>query len=212
MNVKFFIKSTPLHDQRQILKKFCNSINGGNINAVVEVADVYKDCDVAVIFGSWKKSPKKKWKQMLKHHFLKREVIDSHRGKLIVIETPLLGRTISENGLHSHYRVGLNHFMRGLADFKNTNSKPDRFEKLNIPIKPWRKSGDHILIVGQNLHDASLFGIDFVVILMSSEYPPQKGCKLVSTLPLQNGNPNLFMTNFDNSNCSSSSRQESNST
>ena len=161
MNVKFFIKSTPLHDQRQILKKFCNSINGGNINAVVEVADVYKDCDVAVIFGSWKKSPKKKWKQMLKHHFLKREVIDSHRGKLIVIETPLLGRTISENGLHSQYRVGLNHFMRGLADFKNTNSKPDRFKKLNIPIKPWRKSGDHILIVGQNLHDASLFGIDF---------------------------------------------------
>ena len=70
MNVKFFIKSTPLHDQRQILKKFCNSINGGNINAVIEEADVYKDCDVAVIFGSWKKSPKKKWKQMLKHHFL----------------------------------------------------------------------------------------------------------------------------------------------
>ena len=51
--------------------------------------------------------------------------------------------------------------------------------------------------------------VNFVVILMSSEYPPQKGCKLVSTLPLLKGNPNLFIINFDNSNCSSSSRQES---
>tara|TARA_B100001057_G_scaffold496489_1_gene598113 strand:+ start:3526 stop:4419 length:894 start_codon:yes stop_codon:yes gene_type:complete len=161
MNVRFYRKSTPLAKQRDILVNFCQKINDGEVNAIVEDADRYIDCDVAVIFGSWKKSPKKKWKMMLAHHFLKAEIVNEHRGKLIVIETPLLNRTISDDGLHDQYRVGLNHFMRGLADFKNTNSKPDRFNKLNIDVKPWRKSGDHVLIVGQNLFDASLFGIDF---------------------------------------------------
>ena len=155
MKINFFLKSTPLNYQRQILLDFADSIGGNCIKS-----EGYEECDVAVIFGSWKKSPKKKWKLMLQHHFTKVDVVENHRGKpLIVIETPLLGRTISDE--HKEYRVGLNHFMRGLADFNNKNSKPDRFNKLGLKIKPWRKKGDHVLIVGQNMFDASLFGIDF---------------------------------------------------
>lgn len=140
------------------MRKFCESVNGQMTNS-----DDYKKCEIAVIFGSWKKTPKKKWKLMLAHHFLKNDIVDKHDGKLIVLETPLLGRTITDQ--HQYYRVGLGHFMRGLADFKNKNSKPDRFKKLNLKIKPWRNKGDHVLIVGQNLYDASLFGIDFIMWL-----------------------------------------------
>ena len=155
MKINFFLKSTPLNYQRQILLDFADSIGGNCIKS-----EGYEECDVAVIFGSWKKSPKKKWKLMLQHHFTKVDVVENHRGKpLIVIETPLLSRTISDK--HDNYRVGLNHFMRGLADFNNKNSKPDRFKKLGIKIKPWRNKGEHVLIVGQNMFDASLFGIDF---------------------------------------------------
>ena len=155
MLINFFLKSTPLHDQREILKDFAHSIGGNCIKS-----EGYEECDVAVIFGSWKKSPKKKWKLMLQHHFTKKHIVDNHKGKpLVVIETPLLGRTITDN--HEYHRVGLNHFMRGLADFKNENSPSDRFKELGLKIKPWRKKGDHILIVGQNMYDASLFGIDF---------------------------------------------------
>jgi len=155
MSALFFIKSTPLNYQRQILMNFAESVGGKTTNS-----ENYKECDIAVIFGSWKKAPKKKWKLMLQHHFTKNDIIENHRGKpLIVIETPLLNRKISD--IHGEYRVGLNHFMRGLTDFKNENSKPDRFKKLGIKIKPWRNKGHHILIVGQNLFDASLFGIDF---------------------------------------------------
>ena len=155
MSILFFIKSTPLHFQRQILMDFADSVGGK-----VTKSENYKECDIAVIFGSWKRTPKKKWKLMLQHHFTKNDIVEKHRGKpLIVIETPLLSRTISE--LHDNYRVGLNHFMRGLTDFNNKNSKPDRFKKLGIKIKPWRNKGDHVLIVGQNMFDASLFGIDF---------------------------------------------------
>ena len=50
-----------------------------------------------------------------------------------------------------------------------------------------------------------------VVILISSGKPPQNGCRLVSTLPLSKLNPNLFITYFDNSNCSFLLRNESNS-
>ena len=155
MLINFFLKSTPLHDQREILKDFAHSIGGNCIKS-----EGYEECDVAVIFGSWKKSPKKKWKLMLQHHFTKNSIVENHKDKpLIVIETPLLGRTITDN--HEYHRVGLNHFMRGLADFKNENSPSDRFKKLGLKIKPWRKKGDHILIVGQNMYDASLFGMDF---------------------------------------------------
>ena len=168
MKVLFFLKSTPLNNQRDILKSFCESLKGLSwvrqiIDVDVSIKDEYEQCDVAVIFGSWKKAPKKKWKILMAHHFVKNDIVDRHRGRLIIIETPLLGRTISENGLHSQYRVGLNHFMNGLGDFKNENSKPDRFNNLNLKIKPWRKwkPDSHVLIVGQNLFDASLFGIDF---------------------------------------------------
>ena len=155
MLANFFIKSTPMNYQRQILYDFANSVNG-----TISTSENYKECDVAVIFGSWKKSPKKKWKIIQQHHFTKNDIVEKHRDKpLIVIETPLLGRTITQE--HEYHRVGLNHFMRGLADFKSNNSKPDRFNKLGLKIKPWRNKGDHILIVGQNMFDASLFGIDF---------------------------------------------------
>ena len=155
MLINFFLKSTPLDYQRTILKDFAQSIGGNCIKS-----EGYEECDVAVIFGSWKKTPKKKWKIMLQHHFTKVNIVENHRDKpLIVIETPLLGRTITDK--HDYHRVGLNHFMRGLTDFKNENSPSDRFEKLGLKIKPWRKKGDHVLIVGQNMNDASLFGIDF---------------------------------------------------
>ena len=92
---------------------FAHSIGGNCIKS-----EGYEECDVAVIFGSWKKSPKKKWKLMLQHHFTKNNIVENHRDKpLVVIETPLLGRTITDQ--HEYHRVGLNHFMRGLADFKN---------------------------------------------------------------------------------------------
>ena len=168
MKVLFFLKSTPLHYQREILKSFCESLKGLSwvrqiVDADVTGSDEYVQCDVAVIFGSWKKAPKKKWKLLMAHHFVKNNVVDRHRGRLIVIETPLLGRKITDR--HDYHRVGLGHFMHSLGDFKNENSKPDRFNNLNLKIRPWRKwtPDNHVLIVGQNLFDASLFGIDFTM-------------------------------------------------
>ena len=50
----------------------------------------YMDCDVAIIFGSWKD-------RYTQHHILKNDVVNNHKGDLLVVETPLLGRTITED-------------------------------------------------------------------------------------------------------------------
>ena len=42
--------------------------------------------------------------------------IDIPKNKLVVFETPILGRHITDE--HTHYRVGLDHFLPKLADFK----------------------------------------------------------------------------------------------
>lgn len=58
-----------------------------------------------------------------------------------------------------YYSVGFEGLKRN-ADYCNTGSPPDRWKKLGIPIKPWRKRGNHILLIGQTLHGLSSQHID----------------------------------------------------
>ncbi len=157
-----FLNSTIKQNERELLAHFAH-----NVGIERTQSRDYKPCKVAVIFGSWKKmSQKEKKSTRAPHHRLKNDVVNNHKGKLIVFETPLLNRTITQN--HNSYRVGLNHFMRGLSDFKNKQSTPDRFNSMGIDIKGWRNKGDHVLVVGQNMNDASLFNIDFEVWIITT--------------------------------------------
>lgn len=172
MKIVVYHKSTNLEYQQSILKNLYNTLKDKGHNIVYWEEDSYYDADVAVIFGSWKKvkaPDDEELPENLKHHALKKEIIIQQGMKpVVVIETPLLKRKITDK--HEQYRFGLNHYMNKLADFKNKNSKPDRFNKLNLEIKPWRKKTDngHILITCQNLNDASLFGINFSLWLSNT--------------------------------------------
>ena len=150
MNSLVFFNSAvePVH--KELLIDFASAID-----SKITYTKEYEKCDIAVIFGSWKKYAQK---ETAPHHQLKNDITINHRGKLLVIETPLLNRTITKD--HKYYRVGLNHFMRGLADFKNYKSNSDRFDDLNIKVKPWRDKGEHVLLIGQNMSDASLSGLN----------------------------------------------------
>jgi hypothetical protein len=166
MKIVIYQKSTNLEHQQKILKNLYNTLNNKGFKVVYWEKDKFLEADISVIFGSWKKTIKEKknkiYPEEQKHHILKQKIIRGQGLKpIVVIETPLLCRTITQK--HEQYRFGLYHFMSKLADFKNVNSKPDRFNKLNLKIKPWRKSTDdsHILITTQNLNDASLFGIHY---------------------------------------------------
>ena len=141
---------------RQLLRDFQQKIPDSKMTT----SEIYQSCDIAVMFGSWKKLSKKDYKwARAPHHILKDDIVKQHgRKPIIIIETPLLGRTIGRR--HNYYRVGLNHYLNNLAEFNNKDCKPDRFNKLGLSIKPWRTNGEHILVLGQNLNDASLLGAD----------------------------------------------------
>lgn len=48
----------------------------------------------------------------------------------------------------NYYQMGYD-CIKGLGQYYNKKSPPDRFKKLGLKVKPWRSNGDHILLVGQ---------------------------------------------------------------
>ena len=136
----------------------------------------YMDCDTAIIFGSWKD-------RLTKHHVLKMDVVNKHKGTLIVIETPLLGRTITED--HRYYRVGKSHYMDTLGFFNNKNSSKERWgiirTDLGIEVKDWRKDGDHILFLMQLPGDAATANVDILQWLQDEILK----CKKISNRPIR---------------------------
>ena len=117
----------------------------------------YMDCDIAIIFGSWKD-------RHTQHHILKNDVVNNHKGDLLVLETPLLGRTITED--HRYYRVGKGHYMDSLGYFNNKNSDKDRWgiirTDLSLTVKDWRKDGKHIMFLMQLPGDAATADVDIL--------------------------------------------------
>lgn len=152
---------------RDLLLNFSDGIKKVGDDVVLhDELSLVEDDDVAIIFGSWKSSPQD-------HHYLKNKIYSTHgksksdrtdelHKKMIVIETPLIGRTMeSEQGW---WRVGINHFLYDMADFNNVQCPDDRWnkmtEEMGVEIKPWRASGNHILLMLQLPKDASLRGMD----------------------------------------------------
>ena len=104
----------------------------------------YIECDVAIVWGIFKKKGKKK-RQGLK------QIIDTHRAngkRVIVVERGFVRRDIYSS-------IGWNG-LNGRADFKNRDMPSDRFESLNIDVADWRSSGSHILLCGQVPWDSSV--------------------------------------------------------
>ena len=77
---------------RQLLRDFQQKIPESKMTA----SEVYQNCDIAVMFGSWKRLSKKDYKwDRAPHHILKNDIVKQHgRKPIVIIETPLLGRTI----------------------------------------------------------------------------------------------------------------------
>ena len=113
------------------------------------------ECDVGIQFGSTKD-------RSGDHHVIKQELAKKARC-LVIVETPLLGRTITNR--HAQYRVGVNGFLHGQGRFfDDSHMIKGRFaelrEKYEIPDFPgWKKrSKGAIMIPVQLPGDASLRG------------------------------------------------------
>ena len=115
-------------------------------------AMTYRPSDVACIFGVYKSKVSISWHRgaIIRKH-------EADGSKIIICETGYLKRG---NGENNYYAVGLGG-LNDNADFRNKDMPSDRFEELDIEIKPWRNSGSHVLICGQVPWDASVDHIDF---------------------------------------------------
>lgn len=118
-----------------------------------DYADTYQDCDVAVIFGSWK--PREK-----NHHVVRNSVAVNAK-TFVCIETPLLNRKTKES--NQYWRTGINGFLARSAEWPTADSHvcQQRLDSLGISWSGWRNNTNgHVLIALQLPGDASLRGID----------------------------------------------------
>ena len=113
---------------------------------------VREGTDVGVIFGSAK--PRDNL-----HHKVRNEVIEKCK-KYIIIETPLLERTIVKMSNHDYYRIGLNGFLHKDGEFNNENCPDDRLKSYGALYTDWKgwkqNSNGAILVLLQLPGDASL--------------------------------------------------------
>jgi hypothetical protein len=120
---------------------------GDNVD-FLNVDHGYRECDVAVVFGIRKEAVPASWsrgKIIAEHH---------RRGKrVVVIDTGYVKRD-------RYFMVGFDG-LNGRADFRNGDVPNDRWEALNVPLRPWRIEGEHIVVAGQIPHDAACQHIDF---------------------------------------------------
>lgn len=173
MIVKIFINTAVHSSERDVLRKFYEGIEkyfnktidtaiekklrflnfdrltNQNTNSVeFDYSSEYTNCDVAVIFGSWKKRDKG-------HHIIKVSIVEKSKC-FICIETPLLTRTVF--GEHKYYRVAVNGFLNGDSYWNSIEKTPERFYNMGLRWNGWKKQNknSHILVGLQLAGDASL--------------------------------------------------------
>lgn len=118
-----------------------------------EYAEAYKECDVAVFFGSWK--PREKGSHQT------RSAVVANAKRFVCIETPLLNRVTDKE--NSQWRIGVNGFLNQDADWPilSTADAEQRLAKMNIAWNGWNSNPKgHILLALQLPGDASLRGAD----------------------------------------------------
>ena len=118
-----------------------------------EHGETYRDCDVAVIFGSWK--PREKGSHVT------RNSVAANAKRFVVIETPLLNRrTDVENTM---WRVGVNGYLNRDALWPQLTPEhsEQRLRELGVSWSGWRHDPNgHIVVALQLPGDASLRGAD----------------------------------------------------
>ena len=131
---------------------------GGDAFVTYDDNDI-NNCDVGVIFGSWK-DRNTPW------HNCKRKIVNSGK-PFVCIETPLIGRgPVSDILEDQWYRIGVNGFLADTGRFfrQNQSYSSDRWKmissKLKVDLKPWKEDGNYVVVALQLPGDASLRGIN----------------------------------------------------
>jgi len=127
------------------ISSFCNGLNRLGVKFSVAYEDEYdkNPCDIAVIFGAYKK--------ILKTYGIRKKIYYNQKiaGKrVLVLERGFIKRD-------TYHSVGWN-FINGRADFKNKHMPNDRVGALGVELSDWKDDGENIVFCGQVPWDVSV--------------------------------------------------------
>lgn len=209
MMIGIFLGSVRARHKQFALKAIHATAARQGVNANLFSGDHYQPCDVAVIWG-FPKPEEDSGKQVRREIEIRNRIVQEHRGIIIYIDAPLLGRKVvrtatssrlakvvrtatvrsmelfrerplfSTSNDHSHFRIGINGGFNDDGGFGLYDVCQDRWARLQADLdltepKPYRASGDHILLIGQVPNDASLRGTDIIAWLIEQ-------AKLISSM------------------------------
>jgi len=149
----------------EVVNCFKRGLEKHGIKANIKSLDdePFEKSDLAIFWGAPKKCTSRGRQVKKLQDFLKsnnNDFISLERGyvkrlqdfKQTITAIPTVPRS------NCYYSAGFNG-LNGHADFKNQNMPSDRWEKLDVELKPWRKGGENILLCGQVPWDAAVINV-----------------------------------------------------
>lgn len=148
-------------EKPDIIYNFCQGVNQSGDLGIVHTDFDLLDCDLAIIQGfvhdQGKSSP---------HLKLRQAVIEKQKKDkkhILIADSNLFLYQDTKNNLH-YLRYSLNGIFPTTGFYFDKDVDPSRWnsisKQLNLNLKPWRQSGDHILICLQRNGGWSMQGID----------------------------------------------------
>ena len=119
-------------NSKPVFEAFIKSLQNAGEKVLINSDD---NCDVAVIWSIL-------WQGRMHGNRRIWETYQSKKKPVIVLEVGGIKRNVT-------WKIGINGVNRE-ADFANQTFDGERWKKLNIELKPWRSTGDTIIICGQH--------------------------------------------------------------
>jgi hypothetical protein len=142
MDVGIFYESDAEEAAREVLKGFATGVRMAGDRLRVSKIEQYVDCDVAVMFGLYKKK--------FPHTKPRRRIWNQHRSQgkpVLVLDSGYVKRDV-------YFSAGWNG-LNGMAEIQSVDLPPDRWELLDTPLRQQVRTGSHVLVIGQVPWDAS---------------------------------------------------------
>jgi hypothetical protein len=142
------------HDNYQDCIKELKKKHKVEVNCVYN--EKYRDCDIAIQFGGVKD-------RNTVHHNLKRDIKEKAE-KIVILETPILGRKINNSHDYNYYRLAVDGFLfnEGVFNYHTSNKDNTRWNKLKSELgykefTGWKSNPNgNILLLTQLPGDSSL--------------------------------------------------------
>ncbi len=145
---------------QEILSKFAKGCSQHDEVECYDLYKGYKPCDVVVTFGI----PKIAYygNYAIKRGQAIKDILEAHQNNNhIVIEKGYVKRYVDGKNLDEYLAVGWGG-LNGRADFCNKDSPSDRWDKLDINLKPWKVNvNGPIILCGQVPWDSSVQHLDY---------------------------------------------------